>query len=141
MSATLLKDEALPADAPAGSVSPGQSSLVGNLLAALQPHTSRERLRLKLYAALGLIDSASVFLAFILASEIWTGEVYPSRGFDMAVVLLPIFIGISVISRAYSIDVLETPKLGLQRVARALVDATIETWPLRSISIDWARSL
>ncbi|HEV2746386.1 MAG TPA: exopolysaccharide biosynthesis polyprenyl glycosylphosphotransferase [Allosphingosinicella sp.] len=85
--------------------------------------TSKELLRLKLYASLIAIDAGGLILAFMLASAIRLNDPFHGEGIDMMLVMLPLFIGIAVNSRAYSIDVLQAPRIGVRKALQSLLFA------------------
>lgn len=82
---------------------------------------SKETLRLRLYLVLAAVDSVGLFAAFAFANLLWVGEPLHAHGMDLFVLALPLFLGLALNSRAYSIDVLNQPRLGMQRASRALI--------------------
>jgi lipopolysaccharide/colanic/teichoic acid biosynthesis glycosyltransferase len=91
-------------------------------LSAVASHVgpSKEVVRLKLYASLMAIDALGVTVAFILASFIRLDDPFHHIGRDVLAVLLPLFIGLSLNGRAYSIEVLRSPRAGIRRSLSAL---------------------
>lgn len=85
--------------------------------------SSKEFLRLRLYISLMAIDAAGLVLAFMLASFVRVGEPLYDLARDLIMVLLPLFIGLSLGNRAYSIEVLQTPRTGIRRALRSLLFA------------------
>lgn len=141
MNATLLGDAFEASDATARF---GESGCVTAFheLPSLSHSSSPERLRLRLYAALALLDGTALFVAFALAGWLREGRPFHSTGMDMFVVLLPIFIGIAANSRAYSLDVLMRPRIGVKRAARSLmfaIAAVIGTVFYLKVSTDFSR--
>jgi exopolysaccharide biosynthesis polyprenyl glycosylphosphotransferase len=82
---------------------------------------SKEVLRLRLYAALAAIDFASVTVAFLAATLVWRGELLHHQGLDVLGLVVPVFLLLAFSSRAYGIEVLQTPKIGVFRSARSLL--------------------
>ena len=87
--------------------------------------TSKELLRLKLYSSLIAVDVAGLALAFMMASWIRLGSPLHGEGIDTLAVVLPLFIGIALNSRAYSIEVLKAPRVGIRRALQSLVFALV----------------
>lgn len=92
-------------------------------LPATPPRSSTETLRLKIYAALAALDSASLFLAFALANILWLGDPLHAHGIDLFIMVLPLYLGIAMNSRAFAIDALDDLKLSLKRAGRSLLFA------------------
>jgi exopolysaccharide biosynthesis polyprenyl glycosylphosphotransferase len=112
-----------PKSRPAPSAEPGQAAHQ-KLAAALHDlGSSRELMRLKLYVLLMAVDAAALALAFTLANAIRFGDPFYPDGIDMLTVVLPLFIGVALNSRAYSIDVLQTPRAGVRRALQSLAFA------------------
>ena len=85
--------------------------------------SSKELLRLRLYASLVTIDAVSVVLGFMLANYARLGDLLHGRGWDLLAIVLPMFIAMAANSRAYSIEVLRSPRTGARRAVQALLIA------------------
>jgi lipopolysaccharide/colanic/teichoic acid biosynthesis glycosyltransferase len=85
--------------------------------------TSKEKLRVKLYAGLFFSDALSIAAAFTLANVIRFGEPLHMQGRDMLVVLLPIFLALALHKRAYAIECLSRPREGIRRAIQSLAFA------------------
>jgi lipopolysaccharide/colanic/teichoic acid biosynthesis glycosyltransferase len=85
--------------------------------------SSKAALRLRLYAALIAIDASIVFFAFAIANLVRFGDPLHGQGMDMLVVLLPIFLGIAINSRTYSLDTLASPRQGMRRALKSFAFA------------------
>lgn len=85
--------------------------------------TSKEKLRIRLYAGLFLFDSFSIGTAFAIANIVRFGEPLHVQGLDMLVVLLPIFLALALHNRAYAIECLSRPREGIRRAIQSLVFA------------------
>jgi len=82
---------------------------------------SKEMLRLRLYFALLICDSLSLVLGFLVGNQIRFNDVLDQQGYNMLVIVLPVYLGTALNSRAYTIDVLTNPRLGIYRAALALL--------------------
>ena len=82
--------------------------------------TSKEKLRFQLYGLLMACDLLCVVVAFLLGNVIRLGDPFHPQGRDILVLLLPIFLGLTVDMRAYSIEALVHPRTGIERVLKAL---------------------
>lgn len=85
--------------------------------------TSKERLRFRLYALLILIDVLAITLAFVMGNFIRFDAPFHPQGHDMLALLLPMYLGLALNNRAYSIDALRKPRVGVARAAQALLIA------------------
>lgn len=83
----------------------------------------KERLRLRLYGLLILVDTFAMAAAFALAGAIRFGSPQHSESVETFALLWPIYICIALNGRAYSIDALENPRLGASRAIHALIFA------------------
>ena len=83
--------------------------------------SAKERLRLRLYVGLLAIDALSVAAGFVIGNILRFGDPFKSQGVDLLVVMIPIYIGIAVNNRAYSIEVLHRPNVGFMRASQALL--------------------
>ena len=82
---------------------------------------SKEMLRLRLYFALFLCDALSLIVGFLAANQLRFSNVLDQQGYSMLIVVLPVYLGTALNSRAYTIDVLTHPKQGMYRAALALL--------------------
>ncbi|WP_231621735.1 sugar transferase [Sphingomonas sp. 37zxx] len=99
---------------------------------AQETHTSgralyRNRVRLGLYAILVLSDALSVLGAFAFGSWFHFGNITSRSEFDVAIAVLPIFLGTAFNSGAYSIAVLRSHRTGTSRVWASLAFAFAST--------------
>lgn len=76
---------------------------------------------MRLYAALAAIDFASVTFAFLGAALAWRGDLFHHQGLDVLGLVVPAFLILAFSSRAYGIEVLQTPKIGVFRSGRSLL--------------------
>jgi lipopolysaccharide/colanic/teichoic acid biosynthesis glycosyltransferase len=86
--------------------------------------TSRERLRIALYALLLLTDVALIASAFLVAGAIRLGSPLEQQSLRTLGVMVPTFIAIALNNGAYSIKVLQRPSSGAGKVVEALAYAT-----------------
>ena len=86
--------------------------------------TSKEKLRIKLYGALFLLDALGIAAGFAFANTVRFGEPLHVQGLDMFVVLLPIFVVLTLNNRAYAIECLSRPREGMRRAIQSLVVAS-----------------
>ena len=84
---------------------------------------SKERLRLRLYLMLILVDLTSITASFILGNVIRLDAALHPQGLDMLVLLLPLYAALALDMRAYSVDVLRSPRIGIARALKALAIA------------------
>jgi exopolysaccharide biosynthesis polyprenyl glycosylphosphotransferase len=87
-------------------------------LAAL---ASKERTRVLLYLALALLDAASVAAGFLLASSLLPSGPLHWQALDLILLIAPLFVGVAAGNGAYSLEVLESPAIGLGEAIRALL--------------------
>lgn len=80
---------------------------------------SRHNLRIRLYLGLVLVDCISIATAFLMANFIRFDNLLEAAGLNMCGVLLPIYVGIAMNNKAYAIEVLRDPKLGINRALMA----------------------
>lgn len=84
---------------------------------------SKEALRLRLYLALLLVDVSSLIIAFALGNAVRFGDALHPQGFNMCLMLTPIYVGTAINSRAYSMDVLTVSRRGTFRALSSLLFA------------------
>jgi lipopolysaccharide/colanic/teichoic acid biosynthesis glycosyltransferase len=84
---------------------------------------SKEALRLRLYLALILIDSLALILGFAAGNVVRFGTPIMAQGFNMCLMLLPIYLGTAINSRAYGMQVLTSHRLGMFRAITSLLFA------------------
>ncbi len=87
------------------------------------PGISKQNLRVRLYAALLLLDCACIAFGFLLGNLFRFGDVLAAAGVNMIVVLLPLFVAFAFNSGAYCIDVLRKPRVGVFRSSTAFLIA------------------
>ena len=85
--------------------------------------TSKEKLRFQLYALLMAVDLLCVGTAIAMGSLIRLGDPLHPQGRDMLVLMMPVFLGLAIDLRAYSIETLAQPRKGMARACQALVIA------------------
>jgi lipopolysaccharide/colanic/teichoic acid biosynthesis glycosyltransferase len=100
-----------------GSVPP-----TGKKPASIEP-VSKEPLRLRLYLAMMLVDTAALFMGFVFANVLRFGAPFHAHGLNMFLVLLPIYLGTALNSRAYGLDALTVSRRGMFRAVSSLVFA------------------
>ncbi|TVV69769.1 exopolysaccharide biosynthesis polyprenyl glycosylphosphotransferase [Sphingomonas solaris] len=66
------------------------------------------------------LDGTAVLTAFGIGSLLRFGNLSSQSAFDMAVVTLPVFLGVALNSGAYSIDVLRANRVGIARASSSL---------------------
>lgn len=81
---------------------------------------SMEALRLKFYLALLVSDVCALIFGFLVGNVIRFADPFNEQGLTMCVVLLPVYIGIAINSRAYMMDVLMFPRRGMFRAVLSL---------------------
>jgi exopolysaccharide biosynthesis polyprenyl glycosylphosphotransferase len=92
--------------------------------APLLVRNSRETLRLSLYVGLVVLDLLSIAASFMLANGIRFGNPLHGQGFDMLAVLLPLYLVVAMYAGAYSLEVLQQPRLGMSKSLQAFLVAT-----------------
>jgi hypothetical protein len=80
----------------------------------------KHKLRLLLYVGLFVVDCSSILIGFMLASLLNFGDPFSEQGQQQALLLLPIFAFAAFHLKAYSLDVLKKPRLGVYRAGLAL---------------------
>ncbi len=88
---------------------------------------SKEPLRLKLYLALIIVDSLAMVGGFAVGNLVRFGDALDAQGVNLGLVLLPVYLGVALNSRAYSMDVLVSSKRGIFRALMALLFAVAAT--------------
>lgn len=84
---------------------------------------SKEPLRLRLYVGLMLVDAAALFLGFVFGNVVRFGAPFDSQGINIWLVLLPIYLGTALNSRAYGMDALTASRVGMYRAVSSLLFA------------------
>jgi lipopolysaccharide/colanic/teichoic acid biosynthesis glycosyltransferase len=84
---------------------------------------SKEALRLRLYGVLLLIDTLALLGGMAAAGWIRTGSILDPFTWRLAAVMMPLYLGIALNSRAYVIDVLTDAKRGVYRAILSLIFA------------------
>jgi lipopolysaccharide/colanic/teichoic acid biosynthesis glycosyltransferase len=84
---------------------------------------SKEPLRLRLYVGLMLVDTAALFLGFTFANMLRFGMPFDAQGMNMWLVLMPLYLGTALNSRAYGMDTLISSRRGMFRAISSLIFA------------------
>ena len=86
--------------------------------------SSKAALRLQLYVALFVLDIVLISTGFVLGDLFRFG--YPPRmeNLPTVIVMLPVYLLIAFYSGAYATEVLQAPRIGVNRALRALAIAT-----------------
>ena len=84
---------------------------------------SCERLRLRLYVSLFLVDLMVIAVAFALAGALRLGSEFQGQTLRTLAIVLPTFAAISLNNGSYSLQALERPASGAGRVAEAFAYA------------------
>ena len=82
-----------------------------------------EGVRLRSYATLLLIDVLAVAGGFLIANALWFGDAFAEAGLNYMAMFLPVFLAIAFSQNAYSVDALESPRVGVFKALRALAVA------------------
>ena len=105
---------------------------------------SKESLRLRLYVALIVLDATAMILGFEAGNVVRFGTPIGAQGLNMCLMLLPIYLGTAINSRAYAMDVLTSCRRGTFRALTSLLFAvaavTFLAFYLRS-NLDMSRIL
>ena len=81
---------------------------------------SKEPLRLRIYFALLVVDSLAMIGGFAIANAVRFGNALDVQGLNMCLLLLPVYLGVAVNSRAYSMAVLLSTRRGIYRALMSL---------------------
>ncbi len=95
----------------------------GSSPAAGIDHSSKAKLRLKLYLALVVLDVLGLAAGFMFADLVRFGNPLDPAGINLLALLLPIFTVAAFNLNGYGIDVLRKPRLGAFRAVLALCGA------------------
>ncbi len=82
---------------------------------------SKEVRRLSMYVGLAVVDSLALLLAFVAASWMRFGELASDGSAELLLVALPLFVTMGALTRAYSIDALQSPRHSAKLGVRALL--------------------
>ena len=88
---------------------------------------SKEPLRLKLYLAMIIVDSLALVGGFAAGNLARFGDILALQGVNLGLVLLPVYLGVALNSRAYGMDVLVSCRRGIFRALMALLFAVAAT--------------
>jgi lipopolysaccharide/colanic/teichoic acid biosynthesis glycosyltransferase len=80
---------------------------------------SKEKLRLRCYAALLALDLIAIALGFVMGNLARFGDPFSPQGMHAAMAFLPIFSALAFSGQAYSIKALRAPRDGIIRSLRA----------------------
>ncbi len=94
---------------------------------AVEGPVSKEPLRLRLYLAIMIVDALSMVGGFALGNFVRFGNTLSPQGTNMCLVLLPVYLGVALNSRAYSMDVLISSRRGIFRALTSLLFAVAAT--------------
>ncbi len=81
--------------------------------------SSKEKLRIQLYAALLAIDVGSIIAGFTLANFLRLGDPLARSGLDLVIAIVPIFVALAFSKQAYSLLALNSPRQGMFKVAHS----------------------
>lgn len=84
---------------------------------------SKQGSRLRLYIELILVDCLAITAGFAFASSLRSGHWLAPGGVNLALMVIPLFVGVAINSNAYSAHVLSKPLDGIHRASSALVFA------------------
>ena len=88
---------------------------------------SKEPLRLRLYLALIIVDALSLVGGFSIGNLVRFGDALNAQGINLGLVLLPVYLGVALNSRAYGMDVLVSSRRGIFRALMSLLFAVAAT--------------
>lgn len=84
---------------------------------------SKERLRIRLYAAMMVADALTLVVAFLLTDLVRAIPLNQADGLRVLTLLTPIYFTAGMNNRTYSAEVLANPRLGLKRAVVSLLFA------------------
>jgi len=84
---------------------------------------SKDKLRIRLYALMIVLDLACITIAFSIGSLARMGALLNAGNRDILVLLLPLFLAVAIDARAYSIHALSEPQFGMRKACKALAIA------------------
>jgi lipopolysaccharide/colanic/teichoic acid biosynthesis glycosyltransferase len=84
---------------------------------------SKKALRVRLYLALGVVDGLALLLGVVVGNIIRLGDPFHPQGMNIYLMLLPIYIGTAINSRAYCMDALIASRQGIVRAIASLLFA------------------
>ena len=84
---------------------------------------SKQSLRLHLYIALVATDCLTILAGICIGGSFRFGTPFAAESLNMATALIAVFLGIAFNSRAYVMEVLRYPKLGIYRAVIAYLSA------------------
>jgi len=84
---------------------------------------SKERLRFQLYCALFALDAAALMLGFLAIDAVRGFSLASASGTRTLALLLPIYLIVAINNRAYTLNALTRPGLGIRRALKALAIA------------------
>lgn len=109
--------------APSATIAPRAldrgTSHAARPVSAKEPTSSKETLRLRLYALMLASDICSVTAGFVLANVIRFGNPLAIAGLQTLTIILPIFVVLAFNARAYTLEVLDAPRHGIFRALKA----------------------
>lgn len=89
---------------------------------ALSTFQQRSRLRrVRTYVLLLAVDLMSIFLGFALGSFARYGNLHALTWLQVAMAAVPLFLAAAMHRKAYSLDTLASPAIGIRRVSAALI--------------------
>jgi lipopolysaccharide/colanic/teichoic acid biosynthesis glycosyltransferase len=89
--------------------------------ATFEPPESLERRRLQSYLAQMLGDVVAIFVGFCLAGYLYLGQVGLGQAFELAQLLLPVYLTLALYNAAYSLSGLQSASKGAQRALLSLI--------------------
>ena len=101
--------------------SPPLPSFQAGEAAAFAPPESLERRRLQSYLAQMLGDVVAIFAGFCLAGYLYLGMTGLAQAFELAQLLLPVYLTLALYNAAYSLSGLQSASKGAQRALLSLM--------------------
>lgn len=81
----------------------------------------KARLRLKLYSLLMGFDILCLVLSFLVAVRVRFGDLSIGQNTTVLAIVVPVFLALAINGKAYSIDVLRSPRVSARRATQALL--------------------
>jgi len=85
--------------------------------------TSKETLRIRLYAALLTLDLGAILLGFVLGGATRFGQPLAEEVWRSFILVAPVYAGVAIVGQAYGIETLKNAPVGVWRAVRSLLIA------------------